>query len=258
MMKINMTTLFGAALMGLTLVSCSEEEPTTQNGTSTMNVKLTDAPGDYDQVNIDVQAVEIIYADSGKTTLNAIQPGIYDLLELNNGLDTLIATEDIPSGEVSQIRLILGNNNTVMVDSVIYDLKTPSAQSSGLKIKFNETLIDGVEYSVTLDFDAARSIVLTGNGKYILKPVIRAFVDATSGAIEGYVQPDTAVTYTFVIDNTDTIGTVPDTTGYFRISGLPAGTHDVNFSAAAPYTDQTITGVNVTLGQVTDIDTIQF
>lgn len=256
---MNKMMLTGAMAMGLMLVSCNTEDPIeTSGGTSTMNVKLTDAPGNYDQVNINVQAVEVIYEDSGKVTMNAITPGIYDLLKLNNGLDTLIATEDLPAGKISQLRLILGDNNTVMVDSVVYDLKTPSAQSSGLKIKFNEELVDGVAYDVTLDFDAARSIVLTGNGKYILKPVIRAFVDATSGAIEGYVQPDTAVTYTFVIDNTDTIGTVPDTTGYFRITGLSAGAHDVNFSAIAPYNDQTVTGVNVTLGQITDIDTIQF
>ncbi|KAB2808688.1 DUF4382 domain-containing protein [Phaeocystidibacter luteus] len=249
--------LLGIFALSTALVSCSEEEPTS-NGTSKMNVHLTDAPCDYDEVNIDVQEVVVIYNDSMRETLTAINPGVYNILDLNNGIDTLIATEDIPSGEINQIRLVLGSNNTVMVDSIIYEMKTPSAQQSGWKIKFNEELIDGVTYDVTLDFDACKSIVLTGNGKYILKPVVRAFVDATSGAIEGYVQPDSAVTYTYVIDNNDTVGTIPDTTGYFRIQGLSAGTFDVYFDATAPYTNQTETGVNVTLGQVTDIDTIQF
>lgn len=245
---------FSAALF---LTSC-ESEPTTSNGTSKMNVHLTDAPCNYDEVNIDVQGVEVIYNDSNRIQLTSVTPGVYNLLDFNNGLDTLIATEDLPSGRVNQIRLILGTNNSIMVDSTLQDLKTPSAQQSGLKVKFQTELVDGITYDVTLDFDACKSIVHTGNDKYILKPVIRAFVDATSGSIEGYVQPDTAVSYTYVIDNLDTIGTIPDSTGYFRLSGLPAGTFDVNFDAIAPYTNQIETGVNVTLGQVTDIDTIQF
>ncbi len=249
--------LAGTALASLTLVSCSPDA-TTSNGTSKMNIHLTDAPCDYDEVNIDVQAVEVFYEDTNSITLNAIQPGIYNLLDYNNGLDTLIATQNLPTGRINQVRLILGSNNTIMVDSTVYDLKTPSAQQSGLKINFQQELINGVEYDVTLDFDACKSVVETGNDKYILKPVIRAFVDATSGSIEGVVQPDTAVAYTYVVDAGDTIGTIPDSTGYFKLNGISAGTFDVNFDAVAPYTDQIETGVSVTLGQTTDIDTIQF
>ncbi len=145
-----------------------------------------------------------------------------------------------------------------MVDSVVSQLRTQSAQQSGLKINFQEELIDGIEYDITLDFDACRSVVVTGQPNYILKPVIRAFVDATSGSIEGVVQPDTAVGYTYVIDGLDTVGTIPDSSGYFRISGLSASTFDVNFEATTPHTDTVETGILVTLGQVTDIDTIQF
>lgn len=255
------TKLFAVGLMTLGTIaftSCTPEDVTSQNGTSTLKVSLTDGPGDYNEVNIDVQAVEVLYNDSMRTTLNAIQPGVYNILDFTNGLDTLIANSNVPSGHVNQIRLILGSNNTVMVDSVLHPLKTPSGQTSGLKVKFNYIFIDGMTYEVTLDFDAERSIVAKGNGGYSLKPVIRAIVDATSGSIEGYVQPDTAVSYTYVIHNTDTIGTVPDSTGYFRLIGLPAGSHDVNFTANAPYTSQVVNGVNVALGQITDIDTINF
>jgi hypothetical protein len=45
------------------------------------------------------------------------------LLDFVNGEETVLVTDDIPSGMLSQIRLVLGDNNTVMADSVVYDLE---------------------------------------------------------------------------------------------------------------------------------------
>jgi hypothetical protein len=59
-----------------------------------------------------------------------------------------------------------------MKDSVLYDLETPSAEQSGLKIKIDKNLGFTTD-SLTLDFDADKSILETGNGKFILKPVIK-------------------------------------------------------------------------------------
>lgn len=64
------------------------------------------------------------------------------------------------------------DDNSVMVDSVIHPLQTPSAQQSGLKIKIDKDLDLDIN-TLTLDFDAEKSIVETGNGGYILKPVIK-------------------------------------------------------------------------------------
>lgn len=54
-------------------------------------------------------------------------------------------------------------------------------------------MIDGIEYKLWLDFDAGRSVVEIGNGNYILKPVIRIYSEATSGAIKGSVLPPTHI-----------------------------------------------------------------
>jgi hypothetical protein len=59
-----------------------------------------------------------------------------------------------------------------MVDSSIYPLTTPSAQESGLKVKIDKDL--GLDINTfVLDFDAAASVKLQGNGVYKLLPVIR-------------------------------------------------------------------------------------
>ena len=90
-------------------------------------------PPTYDTIMVDVVGVEIIGSNNVAVTLNATA-GVYNLLDLSNGISTLIATGDIKTGTVSQIRLILGSNNTVTVGGVIYPLSTPSAMQSGLKL----------------------------------------------------------------------------------------------------------------------------
>jgi hypothetical protein len=135
-------------------------------------------------------------------------------------------------------------------------LTTPSGQTSGVKLNVHDNLTAGVDYTLTLDFDAARSIVLTGNGKYILKPVIRAVANAASGALEGIVSPAASYPKVYAIQGTDTVGTVADSTGKFYFQGLPAGTYTVDFVPVSPYIKKTVSNVAVTNGSVQDMGTI--
>src|SRR3954470_15218581 len=50
----------------------------------------------------------------------SINPGVYDLLKLRNGTDTLLASGTIPKGKVLQVRITLGTNNSVYTDSVTH------------------------------------------------------------------------------------------------------------------------------------------
>ena len=98
-----------------------------------ISVRLTDGPGDYEKVIIDVEGVELRFADGQSVQPNtATYFGSYDLLELSNGIDTLIATGDVPAEELQEVRLILGDDNFVQIDSTLLDLRTPSATSSSL------------------------------------------------------------------------------------------------------------------------------
>ncbi len=156
---------------GITLVSlsgCKKDE-----GESRMTVKMVDAPGDFQQVNVEVLKVQVNHSGAGWIDLPT-NGGIYDLLTLQNDVSaTLVDVGVLPSGHLNQFRLILGDDNTVMVDSVYYPLSTPSAQQSGLKINLNSDFEPNVYYQLLLDFDAANSIVTQGNGGYSLKPVIK-------------------------------------------------------------------------------------
>ncbi|MDX2283797.1 MAG: DUF4382 domain-containing protein [Bacteroidia bacterium] len=158
--------LFAAWLLS----ACQSEQLTPRR--AMLAIRLTDDPAAYDQVLIDLQQVRVRTAGAGWYDV-ATYVGIYDLLALQNGLDTLIVQDSLPPGQIDEIRLILGPDNQVVIDSAAYPLKTPSAQSSGLKIKLQQTLVQDSLTTVVLDFDAGQSIVAQGNGGFLLKPVIR-------------------------------------------------------------------------------------
>ena len=163
--KITVATFF---FCGFTIASCSKEQ-----GMSNMTVKMTDAPGDFQQVNVEVLEVQVHHGDEGWISLPTNQ-GIYDLLTLQNDITAVIVgPNQLPAGRIDQFRLVLGSANTVMVDSLVYPLATPSAQQSGLKIKVNSDFLPNETYQLLIDFDAGQSIVEHGNGSYSLKPVIK-------------------------------------------------------------------------------------
>src|SRR6478609_338584 len=165
-------------MMGFIMNSCKKDkEETAVKSTYPYNIRMTDGPGPYSAVYIDLQGVEITGND-GKAVLMNVHKGIYNLLNFSNGIDTLIASGILEVATVQQIRLILGPNNSVVIDSVSYPLSTPSAEQSGLKLQVHQTLQAGVLFHVLLDFDANQSIVDEGNGSYKLKPVIRTIVAA--------------------------------------------------------------------------------
>lgn len=227
-------------------------------GTTKVEIRMTDAPGDFDAINLNVKSVVLL--SGGKPYTFEVTQGSFDILDFRIGTsnpDILVASGDMPSGEITEVRLILHDSgNSIVVAGTEQELKTPGAQSSGWKVKLtaNPDLVPGVTYSLLLDFDAAKSIVATGNGKYILKPVVRGITVATSGLVSGTVLPLAAHPEVLVISGTDTVGTMADAlTGKFTVGGLATGTYRVKIVPVAGYNAAEITNVNVASGQNTSI-----
>jgi hypothetical protein len=248
--KTLILVLFG--FLGLLIFSCTKE-----SDKSHFQVRMTDAPGNYEAVMIDLIGVEVTGSGGGTVTLNT-NVGIYNLLDLTNGVNMLIATGDLDAGTVSQIRLILGPNNTVTVDSMVYPLSTPSAMQSGLKLQVHLTFEPGVSYSILVDFDANQSIVKKGNGEYQLKPVIRTIDAAITGSIRGSITPVGLFGTITATSNGVTYSSVTNTTGEFLVAGTFPGTYDVTVTPNTPLLPVTITGVNVTAGVTINIGIIGF
>ncbi len=243
--------------------SCTNDE----KNNATVRMYLTDAPAAYEEVLINIVDVQYHVEDdmekadtseAGWVSIDFVNDGIYNLLDFTNGLDTMLAEASIPEGKLTQVRLVLDDEgNQLLKDGVYHDLVTPSAQSSGLKLQVNKTLDAGVMYEMWIDFDAARSIVVTGNGKHILKPVIRVFTEATSGAISGVVSPVESSPYIMSISqDLDTVSTYADTSsGKFLIGGLSNGSYTVVVEPDSGFSPVTIEDVPVYVGEVTELDT---
>ena len=253
-MKKIMHALF-LSLFVLVIFSCDKDN---NNDKAQLSVLMTDAPGVYDAVLIDLQRVEVT-GDGGDAIVLNTNDDIYNLLDLTNGVNTLIATADMEPGTISQIRLILGPNNSVVVDGVSHPLSTPSAEQSGLKVQVHKTFEPGVSYAIMLDFDANQSIVEKGNGEYSLKPVIRTIDIALSGSIKGGIAPvGTVATITASSNGITFYSTVNNSNGDFLVAGLPAGTYNVTVTPALPLLPVTLTGKTVTVGETTNVGKITF
>ena len=249
-----------ACLAGLAiLTACSDDK----EGTARLQVKMVDAPAAYEAVNVDIQQVLVHTSetageqDKGWTELNSTNKGLYNLLELTGGVSALLAEGEFPAGKISQIRLVLGDDNSIVVDGEEMALNTPSAQQSGLKLNVHATLEEGITYELLLDFDAAHSIVAAGENKFNLKPVIRAITEAQSGAIKGIINPATADLVVFAKVGEESFSTYPDETGTFLIKGVPPGNYEVYFETSAPYQSKTLENVEVELGEVYDLGIVE-
>ena len=231
--------------------SCSKND----SQTYPYQVRMTDAPGPYDSVNIDLIGVEVT-GPNGAVNLN-VTAGMYNLLDLSNGINKIIATSVLKDSRVNQIRLILGTNNTVVLNGVSYPLSTPSADQSGLKLLVDQTLQADIQNQILLDFDANTSIVLTGSNTYKLKPVIRTIVTAVSGTIKGAITPvgTKAVVTATAADNTIYSSSV-NSAGQFQIAGLAPGVYTFTVTPESPYLPVTQTAVAVTAGVTVNLGTI--
>jgi hypothetical protein len=245
------------------LASCSDKDVTT---TSRFEVRLTDAPADYAKVLVDIQGVEynVTGVDAGWKTLPLRRTGVYNLLDFRNGADTILAGEELAAGKISQIRLKLGENNSIVLkDGKTVAIKVPSGAESGLKLNLHAELQAGIAYVITVDFDAAKSIVAQGNGKYSLKPTLRAYRMAVSGAIAGKVTPDTLSTTVYLLkmnsvtQKNDTVATTIAKAGFFKIGGVAEGGYTVSVAPAYKFQPKDL-NANVTIGNIFDLGVVAF
>ncbi len=263
-MKILLKSLTFALLV-LANFACDIND-TPKSGQARVNFYLVDAPADYDEVWIEVLSLRVKanHTDSKMTEDdNSWKEIIFEgsryvnLLDLTGGNSLLLGTEDFPEGEIDQLRLILGEDNYLMKNGDRFELKTPSAQQSGLKIKVNQSVEAGNTYNLIIDFDAAKSIVNVGNsGNIILKPVLRAYLEQSQG-FRGQVLPSASQPVLIAITgNGVDVNTFADQNGNYVVQGINPGTYSITFTPNEQYNPTTLTGIVVESDNLTIIPSV--
>lgn len=256
-MKPAHPTLYLAALAALTAAGLSacggggggggDSTPVSTMGT--LSVSMTDAPScGFDAVNVTVNKVRVNQSstasdtDAGWTDITLSPARKINLLNLTNGALEALGQTSLSAGHYNQLRLVLDpNTGTGMANSVVVSgsttelsLDTPSAVQSGIKLINSFDVAAGQRVDLVLDFDACKSVVTKGNGKYALKPVVKV-IPTTLNGIGGFVS--TALLSRHVMVSAQQNGavvsaTTPNaTTGEFALSRLPLGIYDVVVTA---------------------------
>jgi len=252
-------------------------------GTSSVNIFLTDDPSlVFDQVFLDISKVEIKAEDdsemrhesehegevddndhhgetSGGWISVPIHPGIYDILQFRNGLDTLFGTTSFDASRaLRKVRITLGTNSHVVINGASFPLITNNNDNI-IVIKIDESAVainSGGLTNFWIDFDAGRSIRLHGNN-FELKPSCKVFSKEKSGGIEGIVLPGSAQAVVMAVNGTDTATAKPEDSGEFKFIGLKPGSYNLLFHATAGnYVDATVNNVVVSGTEDVHIPTV--
>jgi hypothetical protein len=230
-------------------------------GKSQLQVMLTDDPSQiFDSIFIDIKRIEVKVKDStGAEHWDSltITPGVYNILRFRNGLDTLIATGNIPNGRIEKIRITLGTNNYVMLNGVQMPLFMNSSDAV-IIIDINDSVdrIGVRRFKIWLDFDGHGSIRLH-NGHLELKLHVSHFCHSNSGEIEGEIKPSGALPAVVkAIAGTDTLTAIPDHEGEFKIRGIKTATATLIITPSNGYKDSVINNIQIRQGDETDLGKI--
>ena len=159
-----------AVLTVATMVSCNGS-PTSPSADPNLLVQLTDDHTDnVEQVNIFCSSVTANPVGGPPETMNLeLSNNPQDLLVLRDAVIPL-ATAVVALGDYESLRINLDEQQSSIVEGgMTLPLRIPSQE---IKILGGFRVDDDGTTTITLDFDAERSLVKLGNGEWLLKPVI--------------------------------------------------------------------------------------
>jgi len=131
---------------------------------------LTDLPVNAEKVLVTISAISV-HKTGGAAFPVFSGEREYDLLALRN-TPVLLLDVALEAGKYTMIRMEV-TQGQIQISSVLYPLNVPSFE---VKINCNFTIESGSTTSIILDFDAEKSLQVSGNpknNKYNLRPVIQ-------------------------------------------------------------------------------------
>ena len=183
----HLTVLAVAAALAVGSVACSDSPSSPSLSGGNFNVRLRDTPfADAKAVLVTFSSVRAHRSDSDWTVVpfvNAATTRTCDLKKLETAEDVL-GTAALPTGHYTQVRLVVQSatlyfDNASAGSACASSIAAPAGASAALEIPSGEVKLNR-EFDITssstmtmlLDFDGDKSIHQTGNGRYMMSPVV--------------------------------------------------------------------------------------
>jgi Domain of unknown function (DUF4382) len=263
----------------------SNSNPNIPKGQSQVSMYMMDGPVNYYKVLIDIRQVTVEidtattqnaadeddqwdanYCGFHRTASNKsviwdtlnITPGVYNLLDLRNGTDTLLASGLYPTGKILKIQITLGSDNTVYTDSTTYYPLEVFGPNAYFTINVQRTNVQDVtnnEFKLWLDFNLEKSIFFW-DGAFLLQPYFTVFNDMVSAKVQGTVLPPGAGALVMGINGADTIYAIPFWSGQYQFRNVAVGNWSFTFKGMNGYQDTTIGSIAVDSMKTVTLPTI--
>lgn len=158
-----------------TLRPTETERPGTPAITGKVEIRVTDAPPQgVTKVMVTAKGIQAHLSgtaeDSWITLLS--NPPPFDLVAIS-GVEQVLGSNNIPVGDYTQVR--------VDIDKIVVTLQgkdvTADVPSDRVRLVTPFSIVQGQTTAITLDFDADKSVVVTGSDKVQFKPVVKLIVN---------------------------------------------------------------------------------
>ena len=151
--------------------------PIAPAGMGILEVHVTDPPEpEFDSILVSVDNItvhKVVPGQPGEWIDVPLTVSSFDLVTLV-GVEEFLGSVQVEAGKFTQIRVYI---DTVMVTPEGGTSQSATVPSNILRIVRPFEVQEGLITALTLDFDGARSVVTTGQGNFIFKPVVKLLIE---------------------------------------------------------------------------------
>ncbi|WP_426432088.1 DUF4382 domain-containing protein [Winogradskyella sp. HB-48] len=152
---------FAYLVLVLSFTSCTRDNIDDVNNATQITVKLKSSNQSSSKVYLDIEDVQIKISENAENSeawlsLNTVNQGVFNVTDFKED-NTLLLVDDfeVEATYVYEIRLVLGENNFMNINSVLHSLDLGNAKPSNL---IETQLNSKRRYDMVIDIDLGESV----------------------------------------------------------------------------------------------------
>lgn len=238
-------------MVALGFTSCKKEEA---KG-NTFKVRMTDAPGDFVQLNVQVTGVDAYMDGQGWINLSSETQSV-NVLSLTNGSEIQLANAtSVQSGLYTKLRIRFASQASIMLVGGNSSLSLNwTGGTQEVEVAINQEISADAGASLLLDFNVAQSVNEIG-GIFSLNPVITVISDEETG-IQGSIS-GAANAMVQVSNGSNTYSTYVNAQGKFLLRGLTPGNYTIAVMKSGSDQTQQVGNASVSKGEIKQVGSLE-